>query len=360
MSLKAYRDEAGRLYHLGPNNNRIYDSNGHDAPVAPRQTSWSAPELRAIEFPEPRWAVPGIVAEGVSLLAGPPKVGKSWILLGLGVAIASGGKALGKVDVEEGDVLYLALEDTGRRLQSRLNLVLGTDPAPERLRLATACEPMVLGGEERITTWLDKHPEARGVFVDVFAKVRGHVSDRMNRYDADYAAMSVFSSIAGRYGVPIVVSHHTRKADSADFLDTVSGTHGIAGAADSVMVLARSRGAAAATLKVTGRDVEESAYALEFQPDIGSWQLLDGPAELYELSDTRRAIVTLLRDSGRMTPKEIAEALDLNANTARQTCVRMAKDTQLETDGDGYYRCPLSPPSLLSLVSDSSYRSDST
>jgi len=84
---------------------------------APERTSWTAAELRDLKFPEPRWAVPGIIPEGVTLLGGAPKIGKSWLALGLSLAIASGGKALGSVEVEPGAVLYLALEDTGRRLQ---------------------------------------------------------------------------------------------------------------------------------------------------------------------------------------------------------------------------------------------------
>ena len=108
------------------------------------RTSWTAAELMAAVFPEPRWAVPGIVAEGVTVLAGAPKAGKSWLGLGLGLACATGGKALGSIDVDAGPALYLALEDTGLRLQTRLRLVLGEDPAPTTLTLAASarrCHP---------------------------------------------------------------------------------------------------------------------------------------------------------------------------------------------------------------------------
>src|SRR4051794_35919991 len=94
-----------------------------DQTTQPR-TAWTASELMAMNFPEPRWAIPGLVAEGVTLLAGAPKVGKSWLALNTSPAVAAGGKALGKVDVESGDVLYLALEDNPRRLRSRLEKVL--------------------------------------------------------------------------------------------------------------------------------------------------------------------------------------------------------------------------------------------
>jgi RecA-family ATPase len=75
------------------------------------RTRWTAAELQHVEFPEPRWAVPGLLAEGLNLLVGSPKIGKSWWALNVAVSVAQGGKALGRVDVPEGDVLYLALED---------------------------------------------------------------------------------------------------------------------------------------------------------------------------------------------------------------------------------------------------------
>jgi hypothetical protein len=307
------------------------------------RTGWTAAELMLVEFPEPRFAVPGLLAEGLNLLCGAPKLGKSWMALNLAVSIASGGKALGSVDVEPGDVLYLALEDTGRRLQSRLRMVLADDPAPERLYLDPVCEPITEGGAERITGWLDDHPDARLVIVDVFTRVRGRVGERVNRYEADYDAISRLKTIADGYGVALLVIYHTRKAASEDFLDAVSGTQGIAGAADAVLILSRSRGNAQAVLKVTGRDIEEAEYALNFAADIGSWQMLDGPAADYSLGDTRRRVRHLLRDGGAMTPTLIASALDININTAKQTVRRMVDDDQLDTDGAGHYSSRCNP-----------------
>jgi Mrp family chromosome partitioning ATPase len=106
-----------------------------DHPRPRPQTVWNAADLMAATFPAMRWAVPGVVAEGLTVVVGPPKVGKSWLCWGLAVAVASGGVAFGKVPVEAGDVLYLALEDTPRRLQSRLGKVLQRDPAPHRLTI---------------------------------------------------------------------------------------------------------------------------------------------------------------------------------------------------------------------------------
>ncbi|MGH8878621.1 MAG: AAA family ATPase [Stackebrandtia sp.] len=310
---------------------------------------WTASDLLAAEFPEPRWAVPGIIPEGLTLLAGPPKVGKSWLSLGLAVSITTGGRALGAVDVEPGRALYLALEDTPRRLRSRLETVLTTSDAPAGLAFAVHWPAMPDGGAEKLHGMLTEHPDIRLVVVDVLAKVRGGVDTRGSMYDADYAAMGHLKAVADAHSVAVVVVHHVRKSGSDDFLETVSGTNGLAGASDTIAVLRRSRNTADAVLHITGRDVEEAEHALKFDPSCGAWSLLDGPAADYDLSDTRRAVTQYLRGASRpMRPAEIAEGLGLSADNVRQVCSRMARKAQLVAQ-DGRYAIAdnIAPLSLL-------------
>ncbi|MGH3341418.1 MAG: AAA family ATPase [Carbonactinosporaceae bacterium] len=307
-------------------------------------TAFTADELMAMNFPEPRWAVPGILAEGVNLLAGPPKVGKSWLALGLGLDIAHGGRAFGAIPTQGGPVLYLALEDTPRRLQTRVGKILAGRPAPPGLTLATACPTLPQGGTEAIASWLGRHTDARMVVIDVFAKMRGQPPPGASAYEGDYTAVTRAKQLADDHGVAVVLVHHVRKAEADDFLTEVSGTNGLTGAADATLVLKRPRGQADGVLHLTGRDVEETEYALAFQPTTGTWNLLDGPAHEHTLPDTRATILRHLRHNPDSTPKVIAEHTGLGGETVKKTCQRMNADGQLHADTTGRYRIPRGHP----------------
>lgn len=305
------------------------------------RTAWTAAELRDWKFPDPRWAVPGLLPEGVTLLGGAPKIGKSWLALGLAIAIASGGKAFGSIQVPRGDVLYLALEDTGRRLQSRLTKLLREgEQWPEALTLSVECPPLPEGGIERITAWLQAHPEARLVIVDVFERIRGRAASQQSAYSVDYAAVKTAKVIADHFGIAMILIHHVRKAASDDFTELISGTNGLAAAADTIAVLKRSRGELDATLHIVGRDVEENEFAMKFAADISAWQIL-GLAEMFGLDETRRKILLYVRDHDGATPKEIAEGAGISREAAKKTAQRMRDDGQLDSDGRGRYLIPV-------------------
>ena len=337
--MSAVPAERPGLHIVGP------DDAGEVLSPAPKQparirTSWTAADIMAMEFAPPKWAVPGVLSEGCNLLCGPPKVGKSWMSLGLGVDVAIGGKAFGAIDVDPGPVLYLALEDTARRLQNRLRKVLAGRAAPVGLTLATECPPLPQGGDQAIAAWLDRNRDARMVIIDVFAKLRGNSAPGASAYDADYAAVGRAKRVADDYGVAFVLVHHVRKAGSDDFLTEVSGTNGLAGAADATLVLKRARNQGDGVLHVTGRDVDEAEYALNFDADKGAWQMLDGPAGDHQIGETRAAILRWLRTSPGSTPKAVAEGAALPYDLIKKTCQRMLADGQLAADTGGRYRVP--------------------
>jgi hypothetical protein len=320
----------------GPDQRKDDPGNRVTAPPVTRRVAWTAKELLAMELPEPTWAIPDLIPAGLTLLAGPPKIGKSWMALGISVAVATGGKALGKVQVDKGEVLYLALEDTARRLKSRLRLMLRDEPGPDTLTLAIECPPMSHGGDKRIASWLDEHPTARLVVVDVFARLREPVQSSPT-YQLDYGSVAKVKALADQYGVAIILVHHTRKLEAVDFVDTVSGTAGLGAAADTVIVLRRARGKADAVLHVTGRDVQEATRALTFARDLGTWELLEGPVDQYTMADARQKILSHILQNEGATPKQIADATGLDHGVVKVTVRRMLEDEQLDTDSQGHY-----------------------
>ena len=309
-----------------------------------RGPTFSARSLMAKDIPPVRWVVPGLIPEGVTLLAGKPKLGKSWMALGFCVAVASGGRALGKTEVQQGTALYLALEDNERRLKGRLEKVLAGAEAPEGLELALDWAPLDDGGAEALDAWLTGRPDTRLVIVDTLQRVKP-VATTHNQYAEDYAAMQPLMRLAGKHRVALVVVHHTRKGDAEDVLEEVSGTFGLTGAADGTLVLARKRGAAEAFLFPTGRDIEdERELALTWAPEIASWALA-GDAEEFRLTKERQGVLRLLADAGQpLGPREVADALDKTPKAASELLRRMTSDGLLTSPRYGKYLA--APPSL--------------
>ena len=305
-----------------------------------RPRTMTAQQLVCRVYPEPKWPVPGVVPEGASLLVGPPKKGKSFLLLGVCVSVAApAGVALGKVAVDHGDVLYMGLEDGERRLQERLLRILDGEPAPARLHLATEWPRLDQGGAEELDAWLTAHPNARLVGVDVLARVRPPASGSAGLYQADYQTMAAFKEVVDRHRVALVAVHHARKLDADDPLDTVSGTHGLAAAADTILVFKRKVGEADATLYVRGRDVAEADHALSFDGPSGRWNLL-GDAAQFRLTAGRAEVVGLLRAGAPMAPKDIAAALGVDRGNVRVLLHRMKQAGQIVVVADGLYSAP--------------------
>lgn len=324
---------------------------------------WTATELMSADFPPPRWAVPGLVAEGLNLLVGSPKLGKSWLCLGLAVSIAAGGRALGKVQVDRGEVLYAALEDTPRRLQDRLASVLHGEPPPEGLHIVTSL-PRLPEAAGVLDEWLTEHPAARLVIIDVLRKVRPLGEGTKSMYDADYDALGSLKALADRHGVSFLLVHHSRKqVDDGDVFNEVSGSTGLTGAADAVLYAKRARNTSEAILHVTGRDVTEREYGMTWDAETCSWLLSDEPAMLATMGSTRRKILEHIAAHEGDSPAQVSQALSLKADSVRQTMRRMVDDDQLGTDGEGRYFLPkslshLSPLSLLPGDSDTCDSSD--
>ena len=301
-------------------------------------TTMSAAELMGLELAPVKWAVPGVLPEGVTILAGKPKMGKSWLGLGLSVSVSAGGRALGKIPTERGVALYLGLEDNKRRLQRRLKKILNGRSAPDGLEVYWEWPQLDHGGVEALDSWLQAHPETRLVVLDTLKKIRPRDGQSRSVYDLDYEALEPLVGLAAAHGVAILVVHHLRKLEAGDPLDMISGSTGLTGGVDGALVLKRDRGKQDATLMVDGRDIEEpSELALRWDADIASWSLM-GDAEEYRMSEERRDIVNLLRRVGEpLGPKEIAQMLGRNYGAVRVMLSEMVKDGLLASPSRGKY-----------------------
>lgn len=313
-------------------------------PLAP--TAQNAATLLARSFAPVRYVIPGYIAEGCSILAGKPKIGKSWFVLDAALAVAGGnsGRAFG-VQAESGNVLYLALEDNERRLKSRIRKVLGPfEGGPERFEYRTEWPRADEGGLDAIETWIKSVPKATLVIVDVLARFRPMATGRNTAaYDADYAAISGLQGLASKYSVAIVIVHHLRKnAADNDPFDKVSGTLGLSGAADTILIIDRE--GQGIVLYGRGRDIEEIETAITFEKSSCRWRVMGSASEV-RMSGARKTILEVLKGSSTaMSPADIAAETGMRPANVRQLLPKLVKEGGAMKAERGKYVLGLVPP----------------
>jgi AAA domain-containing protein len=284
-----------------------------------RRGAFTAAQLQEMEFPPISWIVSNIIpAEGVTLLCSKLKFGKSWLAYDLCIACTMDRFTLGTIKPAQGDVLYLALEDSKRRLQRRMTKLLPTFGATwsEKLTLKTEWRRLHEGGLDDIRAW-HADTKAKGgkpmlAVIDVLAKVRKPGGNRQV-YEADYEALSGLAKLANELALAILVVHHTRKLAADDLMETVSGSYGVSGAVDTILVMATK--ASGTVLDIRGRDVESAELAIEFSKESCRWRVLGKAAEVH-VSEQRAKIIATLREAGEpMEITALAEATDFGTGT---------------------------------------------
>jgi hypothetical protein len=302
----------------------------------------TARALQGMTFKPVRYILPGYITEGATIIAGKPKVGKSWLTLDLAIAATAQCFTLGTLKPTQGDVLYLALEDNNRRLQRRMSK-LWPNPAaqwPPRLALVTDWKRADEGGIEDINEWCTSVVDPVMVIVDTLEKFRPLLSSRANAYSSDYAAVTGLQKIAGERRIAVVINHHVRKMDADDPFDTVSGTLGLTGAADSIIVLKRQAGGV--TLHAHGRDIEEVETAVQFERSTCRWTILGAASEVH-ISRERAAVLAALAEAGA-DGLSISEIMAHTGSTSRGAMdvllFQMRNDGAIERPKRGVYRLP--------------------
>jgi hypothetical protein len=251
--------------------------------------------LLAAELPEPRWVVPGILSEGLNILAGKPKQGKSMLSLNLAITIATGGMALGAMRTVPGDILYLSLEDKQRRVQGRAKkMVKDIGAGADRLSIVTTWPRQDKGGLQLLDVWFKRADNPTLVIIDVWSIFRPAYRTQGSQYEQDYQHMRAVKDFIDRRSCTALLLMHCRKGASDDVLEEVSGTMGLTGVADGIIVLNRIRNDNEAKIYVTGRDVQEQELAIRFDPATLTWTSL-GPSEKHFTGKLQSSIVKYLQ-----------------------------------------------------------------
>lgn len=292
-------------------------------------------------YPPLTYMVERVLTEGsLTLLAGPPKAGKSFLAYGLACGIAAGGVALDHLKVNAGgEVLLISLDDQSRpRAQRRLRSVMQGEPIPSRLTLHT--DPTVGVSKiaaENITTYLDHHQDTRLVIIDTLEHLRGTVINGESPYTADVKFLATLRTVLSRHPkVTLLVLVHTRKSEKDDPISAVSGTHGVTGGADSVLVLTGKRGVPKRILDVVGRDGEDERMVLVWTEHGLSLtdEDADDPTLLMTLDDAR-VYREVEKFDGPVTAKDLETVLDMPKIGNR--LAKLASDGHLRKKGRGVY-----------------------
>ena len=255
------------------------------------------------------FVVDTLLSQGLHILAGSPKVGKSWLALWLAVTVAKGESVWG-MGVKQGTTLYLCLEDSTLRIQNRLFEI--TEDAPANVHFTTNSDTLGKGLEEQLCAFLSEHPDTVLVIIDTLQMIRGAGYD--NTYANDYRDLSALKRIADAHGIAILLIHHLRKELADDVFSRISGTTAISGAVDSSFTLIEDkRGSGKATLSCIGRDIEYRELTLERNAE-NVWELVSDSRTQPELLGGRIVILLseLMRDYDEFigTPTELSTQID--------------------------------------------------
>ncbi len=287
--------------------------------------------------------IDGLMGQGIYILAGSPKVGKSWLVLWLANQVSKGEPVWG-LKTEKCGVLYISLEDTFQRIQKRLNDVSGGNPGP--IWLATEALYIGEGFEEQLVNFLTAHSNVRLVIIDTFQRVRKAGQEQYN-YASDYEAVCALKKIADRFLITLLLVHHTRKTGSSDSFNMISGTTGLLGCADGALVLQKSsRMETTATLDVTGREVADTQLNLRFDKQRTVWDFVSFGGDMREKEPNLilAAVQTFIRERNEWLgyAAELLDALkarqEIEAEPHTLTRLMNAHITELANEYGVLYR----------------------
>ena len=257
--------------------------------------------------------IDGLLYAGAYILAGAPKIGKSFLVAQIAYHVSTG-KSLWDYEVHPGTVLYLALEDDFQRIQSRMFMMYGINDT-DRLHFATAAGKIGNGLDEQLENFVREHPDTRLIIIDTMQKIR-EVGGEAYSYASDYEIIGKLKRFADRHSICIVTVHHTRKQPAGDSFETISGTTGLLGCADGAFLMQKKkRTALEATVDAVGRDQQDQILYLKKDADTQIWSLERTENEPYQeppdpVLDTVSQLVSSESREWTGSPTELAETVN--------------------------------------------------
>ena len=256
----------------------ITDYSKYDLDIRKTFNSVDGDTLLDMDLPATKFVIKDLLPQGLAILGGSPKVGKSWLMLDWCVRIAKGEK-IWNFPVTQGTTLYVSLEDTASRLQERLLSV--TDEAPN-VFFTTFSFKIGEGFEEQIKNFVAEHPDTVLIVIDTFQMIRNTGSEIS--YASDYNEVEVIKKRAEELKITILLVHHLRKQGDSDPFNMLSGTNGLAGGVDTMFVLDKSKRCSTnATLYCSGRDIEDREIELSFDKDNCTWNFVSDSSDNPEM-----------------------------------------------------------------------------
>lgn len=253
--------------------------------------------------------IDGLLYAGVYILAGAPKIGKSFLVAQIAYHVSTGRK-LWDFDVHQGTVLYLALEDDYQRIQSRMFMMYGVNDTPN-LHFATVAGKIGNGLDEQLENFVREHPDTKLIIIDTMQKIR-ELGGEAYSYASDYEIIGRLKQFADKYCICVLTVHHTRKQPAGDAFEMISGTTGLLGCADgSLLMQKKKRTALEATIDVVGRDQQDQILYLKKDPETQIWNLERMENELHKEppDPVLETVAKLVKESWCGSPTELAMLL---------------------------------------------------
>ena len=242
--------------------------------------SFTFNQLMDADLPPRRSLIEGLLGTGAYLLAGAPKIGKSFLVAQIAYQVSTG-QDLWDYKVHGGTVLYLALEDDTKRLQERMARMFGVGDT-DRLHFATEAGMIGQNLEKQLENFMREHPDTVLIIIDTLQKIREAAGDSYS-YASDYDVIGRLKQFADSYNICVLIVHHTRKQPAGDSFDMISGTNGLMGAADGAILMKKEkRTDSTATLEFSSRDYPDQKLYLEKNQDCLIWELDHAEAELWK------------------------------------------------------------------------------